>query len=225
MSLFAIADLHLSFGVEKPMDVFSGWDGYVEKLKNNWERVVKKDDFVVVAGDISWGMNLKESFLDFKFLNDLPGKKILLKGNHDYYFSTKGKMDRFFVENGFKNLNFLFNNSYEYENISICGTRGWVNIKKEYADVKILKREAQRLELSLKSATKIPIVFIHYPPIFGNSKAEEILNVLHKNNVKKVYYGHLHGKFCKNAVVGNVNGIEYNFISSDYLKFNLLKIL
>ena len=96
MSLFAISDLHLSFGVEKPMDVFDGWEGYVEKLEQNWRDVVRKDDFVVVAGDISWGMNLKESYLDFKFLNDLPGQKILLKGNHDYYFDTKSKMDKFF---------------------------------------------------------------------------------------------------------------------------------
>lgn len=226
MSLFAIADLHLSFGVEKPMDIFSGWSDYVKKIEKNWRNVVKEEDFVVVAGDISWGMTLKESFLDFKFLNDLPGKKILLKGNHDYYFSTKGKMDKFFVENNFNSLSFLFNNSYEYENVSICGTRGWVNISRENVDDgKILKREAQRLEFSLKSATKTPIVFIHYPPIFGFGRSEEILNVLYKNNVKKVYYGHLHGRFCKNAVVGEVNGIEYNFISSDYLKFKLLKIL
>ena len=134
-------------------------------------------------------------------------------------------MDRFFVENGFNSLNFLFNNSYEYENVSICGTRGWVNITKKAGDNKILKREANRLELSLKTATKTPIVFLHYPPIFGCGKAEEILKVIQKNKVKKVYYGHLHGKFCKNAVVGELDKIEYSCISSDYLKFKLLKIL
>lgn len=225
MSLFAIADLHLSFGVEKPMDIFNGWEGYVEKIEQNWREVVKEDDVVVVAGDISWGMNLKEAFLDFKFLNELPGKKILIKGNHDYYFTTKGKMDKFFLENGFNSLNFLFNNSYEYEDYSICGTRGWVNVCNEAEDVKILKREANRLDLSLKTAIKTPIVFIHYPPIFNNVKSEEILEVLNKNNVKVVYYGHLHGKSCDYAVKGVVDGIKYEFISSDYLNFKLLKVL
>ncbi len=225
MSLFAIADLHLSFGVEKPMDVFSGWGGYVKKIEDNWRSVVKKDDVVVVAGDISWGMNLKESYLDFKFLDELPGKKILLKGNHDYYFTTKGKMDKFFLENGFSSLNFLFNNSYSYEDVSICGTRGWMNMSLDDGDNKILKREANRLELSLKTATKKPIVFIHYPPIYSNGKSEEILNVLYSNDVKNVYYGHLHGRSCKYAVTGLVDGINYDFISSDYLEFKLLKIM
>ena len=225
MSLFAIADLHLSFGVEKPMDIFFGWKGYVEKLEKNWRDVVKKDDMVVVAGDISWGMNLKESYLDFKFLDSLPGNKILLKGNHDYYFDTKAKMDRFFLENGFSSLSFLYNNSYEYGEYSICGTRGWVNMPSEPFDEKILKREAGRLKFSLESAKKKPIVFLHYPPIFCDGRSKEILDVLYENEVEDVYYGHLHGKSCKNAIIGKVDGINYNFISSDYLGFRLLKIL
>ena len=225
MSLFAIADLHLSFGVQKPMDVFEGWEGYVEKIKTNWIKTVKKDDIVVVAGDVSWGMNLDEAFLDFKFLEDLPGRKIFLKGNHDYYFSTKKKIEDFFLENGFNSLNFLFNNSFEYEDFSICGTRGWVNIEENFDDCKILKREAGRLKLSLSSAKKKPIVFLHYPPIFCKNKSEEILNILKDYSVKKVYYGHLHGKSCQYAIEGEVNGISYKLISSDYLGFNLLKIL
>ena len=225
MSLFGIADLHLSLGVEKPMDIFSGWEGYTRKIESNWRNVVKKDDLVVVAGDISWGMNLEESFLDFKFLNDLPGNKILLKGNHDYYFASKGKMDRFFMDNNFLTLNFLFNNSYEYDRFSICGTRGWMNVSDSENDNKILKREALRLEMSLKTATKEPIVFIHYPPIFSNGRSEEIVDILKKYNVKTVYYGHLHGESCKYAVNGIIDGIKYNFISSDYLGFKLLKIL
>ena len=226
MSLFAIADLHLSLGVEKPMDIFSGWKGYIKKIEENWKKNVKEDDVVVVAGDISWGMTLAESFLDFKFLDELPGKKILLRGNHDYYFSTKGKIDRFFLDNGFSSLNFLFNNSYEYEGISICGTRGWVNMADEESDAnkKILKREAKRLKLSLDAAKSQPIVFLHYPPIFCSGKSEEILSVLYDYNIKKVYYGHIHGKSCRYAIKGNIEGISYYFISSDYLNFNLLKI-
>lgn len=225
MSLFAIADLHLSFGVEKPMDIFNGWEGYVEKLEQNWRDVVKKDDLVVVAGDISWGMNLKESYLDFKFLNDLPGQKILLKGNHDYYFDTKSKMDKFFLENGFSSLRFLHNNSYEYGAYSICGTRGWVNMSSEESDNKILRREAMRLRLSLDSAKNKPIVFLHYPPIFCGGRAEEILEVLNEKKVESVYYGHLHGKACEYAIKGKIEGIEYGFISSDFLDFKLFKIL
>ena len=190
MSLFAIADLHLSFGVNKPMDVFLGWNDYVSKIKKNW----------VIAGDVSWGMDLNQAFKDFAFLNSLPGQKILLKGNHDYYFSTKTKLDKFFYENGFNSLNFLYNNSFECGDFSICGTRGWVNMTdKNDFDEKILKREAGRLNLSLKSAKKTPLV-------------------------ARVFYGHLHGNACKCAVIGNFEGINYNLISSDYLNFNLLKI-
>lgn len=226
MSLFAIADLHLSFGVEKPMDVFSGWEDYVKRIEENWLSVVKKDDLVVVAGDISWGMNLNETLLDFEFLDKLPGNKILLKGNHDYYFDTKNKMEKFFLENGFFSLKFLHNNSYEYEDYSICGTRGWVNMPfKNSDDNKILKREAIRLKLSLDSAKKKPIVFLHYPPIFYNGCCEEILSVLHEKKVENVYYGHLHGEAIKYGVKGKIDGIKYSLISSDYLNFKLLKIL
>ncbi len=225
MSLFAIADLHLSFGVNKPMDVFSGWVDYVSKIKQNWLKQVKETDTVVIAGDVSWAMELNEALLDFKFIDSLPGKKILLKGNHDYYFSTKRKIDLFFLENELKSLNFLFNNSYVYENFSICGTRGWVKMSDdETFDEKILKREAGRLELSLKSAQKTPIVFLHYPPIFNKNKSSEILNILYKFNVEYVFYGHLHGNACRFAIEGNVDKINYKLISSDYLNFNLFKI-
>lgn len=225
MSLFAIADLHLSLGVNKPMDVFSGWEGYLEKIVTNWKAKVKEEDFVVVAGDLSWGMNLEESRKDFELINSLPGTKILLKGNHDYYFSTKRKLEAFFEENGFKSLKFLFNNSYEYGEFSICGTRGWVNMSSEPEDLKILKREAGRLKLSLESATKEPIVFLHYPPIFCKNKSEEILQVLKEFNVKNVFYGHLHDEACKFAIKGNIDGIKYDLISSDHLNFDLIKIL
>lgn len=224
MSLYVIADLHLSFGTDKPMDIFGGWEDYVQKIKKNWISKVDDCDTVVIPGDISWGMDLEEARPDFEFLDKLPGKKILLKGNHDYYFSTKNKIDKFFRENGFKSLNFLSNNSYEYGKYSICGTRGWINEPGQAADSKILKREAGRLKLSLDSAKGEPIVFLHYPPIFRGSETVEILNVLRQYKIKRVYYGHLHGRSCKYAVEGVVDGIYYKLISSDYLKFNLLKI-
>ncbi len=224
MSLYVISDLHLSLGTDKPMDVFEGWDNYLVKIENSWKSTVKIDDTVVIPGDISWGINLEQSKPDFEFINSLPGKKIFLKGNHDYYFSTKNKMDVFFKDNGFENMYFLFNNSYEYEEYSICGTRGWVNEPGKIADKKVLEREAGRLKLSLDSAKKEPIVFLHYPPIFGSSRTIEILDVLYEYKIKNVYYGHLHGKSCRYAVEGNVEGIEYKLVSSDYLNFNLLKI-
>lgn len=225
MSLFAVADLHLSFGVDKPMDVFGGWNNHVAKIKQNWLKHVKETDTVVVAGDLSWGMDLNQSKPDFEFIDSLPGRKILLKGNHDYYFSTKKKLDQFFFENGFKSLNFLHNNSFECGDVSICGTRGWVNMaEKNQFDEKILKREAGRLRMSIQSANKLPIVFLHYPPIFCRNRSEEILKVLNEFNIKQVYYGHLHGDVCKFAVCGFYEGVSYQLISSDYLNFNLFKI-
>ena len=224
MSLYVISDLHLSFGTNKSMDVFDGWEDYVKKIEYNWKSTVQVDDTVVIPGDVSWGINLDQSKSDFEFINRLPGRKIFLKGNHDYYFSTKNKMDVFFKDNRFEDMHFLFNNSYEYEEYSICGTRGWVNEPGKFADKKVLEREAGRLKLSLDSAKKEPIVFLHYPPIFGPSRTVEILNVLNEYKIKRVYYGHLHGKSCRYAVEGNVDGIEYKLVSSDYLKFDLLKI-
>ncbi len=225
MSLFAIADLHLSFGVNKPMDVFSGWSDYVDRIKCNWEAKVKPDDTVVVAGDISWAMALDEAVADFSFVDSLPGRKILLRGNHDYYFSTRNKMEKFFESNGFSSLNFLFNNSFECDGVSICGTRGWVNMtEKTEFDEKILKREAGRLRLSLQSAVFEPIVFLHYPPVFRENKSDQILSVLKEFKIKNVYYGHLHGSGCRFALNGCFEGIDYRLISSDYLKFDLIKI-
>lgn len=225
MSLFTIADLHLSFGVKKPMDIFSGWDKHIERLTENWKTVVKPEDTVVVGGDISWGMNFREARQDFAYLDSLPGQKILLKGNHDYYFSTKRKIDNFFTENGFTTLHFLFNNSYDYEDFSICGTRGWINEPGEPADKKVLLREAGRLELSLQSAKKKPIVFLHYPPLYIDNRSEYLLDVLKKHEVYRVFYGHLHGKSCKAAVQGTIDGITYRLVSADYLQFCPLKVL
>ena len=162
MSLFAIADLHLSLGVDKPMDVFPGWAGYVEKLEKNWRENVRPEDTVVVAGDISWGLDISEAKEDFAFLDRLPGTKILLKGNHDLWFSTKTKVEKFFAENGFSTLKILFNNAYEYGDRAICGTRGWMN---DPIEKKVLLRECGRLRMSLEEGKKFgkePLVFLHY---------------------------------------------------------------
>ena len=154
MSLFAIADLHLSLGTDKPMDIFGGWSDYVTKLETNWQNKVRPEDTVVIPGDISWGMNFEQSKKDFEFINKLNGRKIISKGNHDYWWNTKNKMDKFFAENGFDTINILHNNHYSYEGYGICGTRGWISDNGEPADQKVLAREAGRLALSIESAQK-----------------------------------------------------------------------
>ena len=226
MSLYAIADLHLSFGVDKPMDIFGGWQDYQERLYDEWQAVVKKDDLVVIAGDISWAMATEDSIADFKFIEGLNGKKIIMKGNHDYWWSTKTKIEKMFLENDIKSVSIMQNNSFRYKDISICGTRGWINENEKEADKKVLLREAQRLQMSLDSADSDTekIVFLHYPPIFKNDCNYSILEVLKKYNIKTVYYGHLHGASCLNAFEGERDGITYKLISGDHIKFNPVKI-
>lgn len=228
MSLFAIGDLHLSLASDKPMNIFNGWDDYTEKLEENWRSVVKDDDTVVLAGDISWAMGLENSFEDFQFVDSLPGKKIILKGNHDYWWATKTKMEKFFASNGFDTLNILFNNFFEYENIGICGTRGWVSINGDTENEKVMAREVQRLETSIKGAVEaglMPVVFMHYPPVYGSSCNYDILDVLFRYDIKDCYYGHIHGYSQKNAITGIQDGINYRMISSDFLQFMPLKVL
>lgn len=222
MALFVIADLHLSLGVNKPMDIFGGWDNYIVKLEENWRNNVKDEDTVVIPGDISWGMKFEDCIKDFEFLNSLPGRKIISKGNHDYWWNTKTKMEKFFDEMCFSSLNILQNNHYAYENIGICGTRGWINETEIPADKKVLLREAQRLSMSIESALKDnlkPVVFLHYPPIFANEYNYEILEILHKYGIKKCFYGHIHGRGHNKAINGTRDGIDYMLVSSDYLKF------
>lgn len=225
MSLFAIADLHLSLGVDKPMDVFPGWAGYVEKLEKNWRENVRPEDTVVVAGDISWGLDISEAKEDFAFLDQLPGTKILLKGNHDLWFSTKTKVEKFFAENGFSTLKILFNNAYEYGGRAICGTRGWMN---DPIEKKVLLRECGRLRMSLEEGKKFgkePLVFLHYPPVFGGGECYEILDVLLEYGIKQVYYGHIHGYSSGYAINGIRNGIDFRLISCDFVQFNPVKIM
>lgn len=227
MAIYGIADLHLSLGTDKPMDIFQGWKDYVQRLEANWRAVVQAEDTVVIAGDISWAMSLDTAVEDFSFIHTLPGKKIILKGNHDYWWSTMRKMETFFAENGLDSIRVLHNNSYEAEGVHICGTRGWIFEKGKEHDKKIAAREAARLAASLNSVkdkSGEKIVFLHYPPIYGEETAPEILDIMLKAGVKRCYYGHIHGSAASFALRGQAMGIEFELIASDFLKFMPLKI-
>ena len=220
MSLFAIADTHLSFGTNKPMDSFPGWNDYVERLENNWNRIVTDDDTVVIAGDISWAMNFEQLYADFDFINKLNGKKIILKGNHDYWWTTINKMNNFIADNNFDTISILHNNSYNIDGISVCGSRGWMFDSDEPHDEKVLAREVGRIKMSLDSAqSDNKIVFLHYPPITTNSCCREIVDILSQYGIKKCYYGHLHGVAARLAVEDNIDGIDFKLISCDKLGF------
>lgn len=233
MSIYVIGDLHLSFGVNKPMNIFGeNWEKHYEKIKENWLRKVKDEDTVILPGDFSWATYLEESEKDFEFLNNLSGKKILLKGNHDYWWTTVTKMKKFLEEKNIQNIDFLYNNSFLIENKIIAGTRGWIINPNSKENYKILKRENDRLKLSLESGIKSfgedkeIIAFLHYPPFYKDIVSEEIdfKKTLENYKVKKCFYGHLHSDSHKEAIEGKINGIEYCLVSSDYLKFDLLKL-
>lgn len=225
MSLYCISDPHLSISCDKPMDVFGGaWKDYVSKLEQNWVTSVKAEDTVVIPGDISWGMNLKESLADFAFLDALPGKeKIILKGNHDYFWTSRSKMEEFFFQNGLTTLKILHNNYFPYEEkYGICGSRGWINESGKTQDKKILDREAMRLETSIAACVedgREPIVFLHYPPLYGEEICREIYDVLKKYDIKKCFYGHIHGNGYRYAIDGLYDGIDFRLIACDYLEF------
>ena len=223
MALFTIGDLHLSFNDNKAMNVFEGWEDYVQRIEKNWKAIVSDDDTVVIAGDISWAMKLSDALLDFSFIEKLPGKKIILKGNHDYFWSTKSKMEKFFKDNNFNTISILFNCAYSVGEFSVCGTRGWFYDTEDDNDKKVLLREVGRLKTSLNEALSQglePVVFLHYPPVYSGKECTEIMDVLLEKKVKRCYYGHLHGKFCHTrAVVGNYKGISLNLVSADYVGF------
>lgn len=233
MSIYVIGDLHLPFGEDKPMDIFGEkWQGYTEKLKEDWKYKVKPEDTVILAGDFSWATYLKNTYKDFEYINNLPGRKILLKGNHDYWWTTIKSMKQYLEENKFQNIEFLHNNSFYIENRIIVGTRGWALLDTENSS-KMIKRESLRLELSIKDAIqkygedKERICIMHYPPLTKTKMKNEytydseFLDVMKKYNIKKCYYGHLHGNSHKDAVEGRIEGIEFYLISGDYLEFNL----
>ncbi len=230
MAIYVIGDLHLSFNTNKPMDIFGeNWQKYEEKIKQDWLLKVKPEDTVILPGDFSWAMYLDETDKDFEFINNLPGQKILLKGNHDYWWTTVTSMRRYIQEQDFENIYFLYNNSYEFENKIIVGTKGW-NISEDQEDIRLTKREVTRLELSIQDGiskygeNKEIIVFMHYPPLTKNYINTDYTRLMKKYNIKRCYYGHLHANSIQDAVEGNIDGIEYKLVSSDGLDFKLLKI-
>ena len=224
-TIYAISDLHLSFGVNKPMNIFGKkWDNYEQRIKENWERRVKSDDYVLLPGDLSWGLTLKESRKDFEFINSLPGRKIISKGNHDYYFSTKSKLYNFFKENNFDTIDILHNNSYVIGDYVVCGTRGWGKNESGDAtlDKKITAREEIRLRLSLEEGKKTGkkiIVARHYPPFYS-----KFCSIMKEYGVVLCIYGHLHGYGTFMIKEGIIDEIEYKMVSCDHTGFDVVKL-
>ena len=227
MALYAIGDLHLSLSGSKPMDVFGErWNGHTEKLKIGFSELCE-EDVCVLCGDLSWGMSLEGSLEDFRFIDALPGKKIILKGNHDYWWTTASKMNAFFEQNGIRTLSILRNNAFLFADRAVCGTRGWFFEEETGSehDRKIMLREVGRLRTSLEAAgDREKIVFLHYPPIFQNYRCEEILQLLRDYGVKACYYGHIHGKGCAAAFERWSGGTQFHLISADHLGFRPVKI-
>ena len=228
MALYAIGDLHLSLGAPKPMDVFGGaWVGYMDKLKEGMS-VIGPEDTTILLGDLSWAMDLNHAGADFAWINEIPGRKIILKGNHDYWWSTASKFYKFCQQQGFENMLVLNNNCYEYENWAICGTRGWFFEEERHGahDEKVFKRELIRLETSLKEAgDREKMVFLHYPPRYKGYTCHEILELLDKYQVRRCFYGHLHSGSHKLAVEGTWDGVDFRLVSSDYLGFKPYRII
>ena len=238
MAIFTISDLHLSFSCDKPMDVFGGkWKDYTKKLEEYWRYMVNVDDTVIIPGDISWAMDFEEARADFQFLEELPGEKIILKGNHDYWWATASKLGAFLEENGFKTFRFLHNNAYEVEDKIICGTRGWIcEDKMTLDDQKVLSREAQRFLISLECAKKINrdlldrgkeekeiIAFFHYPVLTATSRENPITPILSENNIRRVFYGHLHNVY-ELTLPTLMDSVRYELVSCDYINFTPMRI-
>lgn len=229
--IFAISDLHLSLSSDKPMDVFGGdWHDYVRRIEDNWQSIVGINDTVVIAGDISWAMKLEDALEDFSFIDRLNGRKIISKGNHDYFWNTAAKMKAFFEKNSFSSIEILHNNSLCVEGLHICGSKGYNNDDDDTAqhNKKLIDRERARLKISLDSAcqngAESAVVFLHYPPIGKTFEVTEITSLMTEYGVKKCFYGHLHGRAINNAFEGEKDGIEYKLISADCLKFKPIKI-
>ncbi len=229
VAIYAISDLHLCLSVDKPMDVFGAiWENYVQRLHENWRRIVAPQDIVLLPGDISWSTYIRNAYEDFQFINDLPGTKIITKGNHDYWWETLSKLNGYLDENGFDTIRFLHNSTYCYEDTVICGTKGYPDPTDLAAptaeDDKLFLRELSRLELSLKKAQESGqeriIVLLHYPPRFNGAYTE----LMERYGVAACVYGHLHAQSQRFAQQGEHNGVIYRLVSCDYLKFTPVKI-
>lgn len=228
MALYAIGDLHLAFGVDKPMDVFGGaWTGYVDKLRAGLSRI-GPEDTTVILGDVCWALDLSQAKEDFAFVAAIPGRKLILKGNHDYWWTTAAKFYRFCAENGWDDIFLLHNNCYEYGGFALCGTRGWFYEEETGSahDQKILRREVLRLEASLRAAgEREKLVFLHYPPIYQNYECPEILELLEAHRVRLCCYGHIHGKGVASAFRGWRGGTEFRLLSADAVNFRPVRLM
>lgn len=238
MSIFSIADLHLSLSANKTMDVFgSRWVGYMAKIEKNWRAIVNDDDFVIIPGDISWAMSIEDAKADFTFIDSLPGKKLLGKGNHDYWWESMTKMKNALSSWNISTIDFLYNNAYVAEDYIICGTRGWYldekqqNVTHETDYTKIVARETMRLNMSLNEAVKKRdsakaedgyvreiLVFLHFPPVFKNFICREFINKLKEYNIRHCYFGHIHGSYTVPRTFECEN-ITFTLISADFLHF------
>ncbi len=226
LSLFAISDLHLSFSCDKSMEVFKGWNNYTDRIEANWKRIVGEDDTVVIIGDVSWASDYSALKADMEFIHNLPGKKIIIKGNHDFWWGTMNKNNNFLAQNNFDDIKFLFNNCFTYGEYGICGSRGWVYDGEGSFDSKVISRECGRLEMSLNSAEKQglkPILFTHYPPVYGDYVCQEIIDVLNKHQIKTLYYGHIHGSGLNNAK-SEYSDIKMHLVSCDCVDFTPIYI-
>ena len=227
MALYAIGDLHLSLAVNKSMEVFGpAWENYVSRIESSLSQLTA-EDVLILAGDTSWGMSLGEAEADFRFLEQFPCKKLLIKGNHDYWWATVSKMSAFFAEKGFTTFDFLHNNCHFYGEHALCGTRGWFFEEDQKPhNAKVLSREVGRLETSLKAAGKREkLCFLHYPPRYQGYECPEILELLERYGVRRCYYGHLHADSHRLALQGDWHGIEFRLVSADYVNFKPVKIL
>ena len=228
MSLFFFFVTHLSLSTDKPMDIFGGWKNYMQRLEENWRSVVQPQDTVIIPGDVSWGMSLEQAKEDFLFLHRLPGKKILMKGNHDYWWTTRAKMESFLEENGLDSLSILHNNAVSVEGLSLCGSRGWMFEQGQEHDKKIINREAGRIRASLQDAQRFgeqeKVLFLHYPPVFMQDSIPEFFEVMNQYGVRRCYYGHIHSQGCRFAFQGEWCGVQLEMVSADYLRFMPKKI-
>jgi len=225
VAIYALADLHLSFGTDKPMDIFGdAWGDYTKKIKENWQSIISDDDLVIIPGDVSWATYIEDAYEDFDFINRLNGKKVIMKGNHDYWWTTLSKMNKFLKENQFDSITILNNNAIEFENAAICGTRGWwYKEGQSEDDEKILDRERKRLVLALEDAMRLKkeriVVGLHYPPVCADSPNRDFLDIMKQYNVETCVYGHLHSFSQKNAVTGRIDGVELKLVAGDYVNF------
>ncbi len=227
MALYTMGDLHLSLNSNKSMDVFGyHWENYVERIREGFAPL-HDDDVTVLCGDLSWGMSLEESLEDLKFIDGLQGKKILMKGNHDYWWNTAKKMEAFFAAHELHTLSILHNNCHTYGDLALCGTRGWFyELDNEGThNGKMIAREVGRLEMSLQAAgDREKLCFLHYPPLYLGYRCPEILEMMEKYGVKACYYGHLHGASHKRRIEGKCGNIDFSLVAADYLEFIPKKI-